>query len=162
MAPRTYTGKQAPYAGGTVAYLVAYNLLSTVAWSYVLLQTVLHLYRTGGDTSRLYDRVGQRFVRSPLLTIGMQVFSRVMLVWGILYMFPVKEVRELMNSRIHIIDVEEGRAEVSLISIIDDQVRHHPAFTSMTMAWCITECVRYGYYVFNLINSQPKWLVWCR
>jgi len=42
------------------------------------------------------------------------------------------------------------------------EVRPHWAFTSMTIAWSITECIRYAFYGLNLIGSQPGWLLWCR
>jgi very-long-chain (3R)-3-hydroxyacyl-CoA dehydratase len=32
----------------------------------------------------------------------------------------------------------------------------------MTIAWSITECIRYSYYALNLVNLGPSWLVWCR
>jgi hypothetical protein len=32
----------------------------------------------------------------------------------------------------------------------------------MTIAWCITECIRYAYYALNLLNVGPSFLIWCR
>ncbi|CAG8534826.1 6390_t:CDS:2, partial [Cetraspora pellucida] len=34
------------------------------------------------------------------------------------------------------------------------EVQSHWAFTTMTIAWSITECVRYSYYAFNLVGFQ--------
>ncbi|KAG0293629.1 hypothetical protein BGZ96_002511 [Linnemannia gamsii] len=62
----------------------------------------------------------------------LEVASRLLLVWGICTLFPVPEVRSYW------------------------------AFTTMTIAWCITECIRYAYYALNLVNMGPSFLVWCR
>ncbi|KAK9763094.1 hypothetical protein K7432_010551 [Basidiobolus ranarum] len=71
-------------------------------------------------------------VRSPVLTTIIQVFSRVMLVWGILFMFSITEIRERW------------------------------AFTSMTVAWCVTESIRYLYYALNLLKIHSSQILWAR
>jgi very-long-chain (3R)-3-hydroxyacyl-CoA dehydratase len=38
----------------------------------------------------------------------------------------------------------------------------HPAYTSMLLAWSITEVVRYTYFVSILNGFKPRWLVWLR
>lgn len=38
-----------------------------------------------------------------------------------------------------------------------------PAYASMLLAWSLTEVVRYGYFVFNLMGGRvPAWLIWAR
>ncbi|KAF9289019.1 hypothetical protein BGZ68_010174 [Mortierella alpina] len=131
-------------------YLIAYNWVSFAAWSYVLVQTVRTLLETGYDYTKVYAVVGDHLVwvqtaallevfhslfglvKSPVGTTAMQVASRLLLVWGICTLFPVAEVRSYW------------------------------AFTTMTIAWCITECIRYAYYALNLVNLGPSWLIWCR
>ncbi|KAK9720201.1 hypothetical protein K7432_004292 [Basidiobolus ranarum] len=134
----------------TTGYLVIYNVLSWFAWTYVLMWTLGEVWNKSGDYTQNCSKIGWTLtlvqtgavleilhsiigiVRSPVLTTTIQVFSRVMLVWGILFLFPIPEVHE------------------------------HWAFTTMTVAWCITESIRYLYYALNLLNIQSSLLVWAR
>jgi very-long-chain (3R)-3-hydroxyacyl-CoA dehydratase len=130
-------------------YLIAYNLLSMAGWSAVLYKTVQH-YLHGGKVSELFGETGKlttwvqtgaileivhsvlRFVKSPVGTTASQVFSRLMLVWGVLSLFPYPRVTESLF------------------------------YTTMTMAWSVTEVIRYGFYAANLIGVVPSWLTWLR
>ncbi|KAG9307760.1 hypothetical protein G9A89_023325 [Geosiphon pyriformis] len=140
--------KNSSGSGLTKNYLILYNVLSWVGWSYVLWNTISNLVHTKGDFRKSYDQVGWiltwvqttallevlhvgfGLVKSPLATTGIQVASRLLLVWGILNLFP--------------------------------EERTHWAFTTMTIAWSITEFVRYAYYGFSLIGVQPALLLWAR
>ncbi|KAF9973177.1 hypothetical protein BGZ73_003616 [Actinomortierella ambigua] len=131
-------------------YLILYNWASFAAWGYVLVQTLATLLAAQGDYTKVYGVVGDHliwiqtgallevvhallgFVKSPVGTTAMQVASRLLLVWGICWLFPLPEVR------------------------------NYWAFTSMTIAWSITEIIRYSYYALNLVGVQPASLVWCR
>ncbi|KAJ1944956.1 hypothetical protein FBU59_002453 [Linderina macrospora] len=131
-------------------YLVAYNAASFVGWTYVLLQTVLYLVQHGTDLSGLFDKVGYAviyvqtgaflevvhsligFVRSSPLTVLMQVYSRLLLVWGTLYMFDVPEVRASYGLAL------------------------------MLLAWSITECVRYSHYALSLMGIESSVLLYLR
>ncbi|RHZ65775.1 hypothetical protein Glove_311g68 [Diversispora epigaea] len=133
---------------GINGYLILYNSISCVGWSYVLGLSLLELVKNNGNYTIIHDKVGWiltivqtgailevfhviiGFVKSPLMTTVFQVSSRLFIVWLVLNIFP--------------------------------QVHSHWAFTTMTIAWCITECLRYSYYVFNLVGKQPGWLLWCR
>lgn len=67
------------------------------------------------------ERTG--IVRSPLLTTLLQISSRLLLVWGIVHIFP-------------------------------DATSPSPFYSSMLIAWSISEIVRYSYFVFNLRRSR--------
>ena len=41
-------------------------------------------------------------------------------------------------------------------------MRGHWALTTMTIAWSVTEIIRYLYYGLNIAKIQPAWLLWCR
>jgi len=181
-------------------YLFAYNVLSTLGWSYVLGLLLVHVFNLDGSSASLpgaspktasstlsrlvssvpflkssgiapasitfesrlpvylqplyrrsltsFARVGattafvQTFavlevfhvllgwVRSPLATTGIQVFSRLFLVWGIAEQF--------------------------------DTVRTNPLYTSMVFAWSATEVVRYAFYACNLLGYEPYVLLYLR
>jgi very-long-chain (3R)-3-hydroxyacyl-CoA dehydratase len=47
--------------------------------------------------------------------------------------------------------------------IFPDTVSPSPAYTSMLLAWSITEIIRYSYFALNLKNGQvPDYLTWLR
>ncbi|KAJ2726981.1 hypothetical protein GGI07_000098 [Coemansia sp. Benny D115] len=136
--------------GVVESYLVAYNAASFLGWGYVLVQTVLYLVENGTDLSGLFDRIGYAliyvqtgaaleivhallgFVRSGVLTVVMQVYSRLLLVWGTLYLFDTPGVR----------------ASYSLVM--------------MVLAWSITECVRYSHYGLSLLGIEVYGLLYLR
>ncbi|KAJ3279005.1 hypothetical protein HDU76_009669, partial [Blyttiomyces sp. JEL0837] len=105
------------------AYLIAYNALSAAGWWYITYFAIMGVK----DYVQLYPTMGQivlwvqtaavleifhslfGFVRSPVLTTIMQVSSRLTLVWLVAEQFPYV------------------------------QVVGHWAYTSMVIAWGITE-----------------------
>ncbi|KAH7354131.1 tyrosine phosphatase-like protein [Plectosphaerella cucumerina] len=128
------------------AYLILYNAVSAVAWLVVLGRTVAVFSSRGpsfvplvvADWTRwtqtaagmeiLHSLFG--IVRSPFLTTLMQVLSRFLLVWGVVFPFP--------------------------------WLAQSPVYSSMLLAWSITEVIRYSYFALNLSGLQPKALVWLR
>ncbi|ORY96588.1 tyrosine phosphatase-like protein [Syncephalastrum racemosum] len=89
-------------------YLLAYNQVSFLGWFWVFYTTVYQLVTTqqyadvhemawpaliivqsGAFIEIINSALG--FVRAPVVTTGLQVVSRLFLVWGVNYMFP--EVR---------------------------------------------------------------------
>uniref|UniRef100_A0A060T2I4 Very-long-chain (3R)-3-hydroxyacyl-CoA dehydratase n=1 Tax=Blastobotrys adeninivorans TaxID=409370 RepID=A0A060T2I4_BLAAD len=129
-------------------YLVAYNSLSAFLWLCVLGRLII-----------LFPLVGSKFVaggladftkyvqtlavlevvhsvlglvKSPIVTTVIQISSRLLLVWGVVDLFP--------------------------------EVAQNVAFSTMVLAWSVTEVVRYSYYAYNLLRDKlvPKGLVWLR
>lgn len=71
-------------------------------------------------------------VRAPLFTTLMQVASRILLIWGIVYPFP-------------------------------NTVAFSPVYSSMLIAWSVTEVIRYSYFAINLsAGSVPAIWMWLR
>ena len=74
-------------------------------------------------------------VRAPLLTTLMQVASRFLLVWGIVHLFPAVAIALAPGA----------------------------GYSSMLVAWSVTETIRYSYFAVNLaMGSVPGWLTWLR
>ncbi|ROW14445.1 hypothetical protein VPNG_03867 [Cytospora leucostoma] len=137
---------KAAISGPKRAYLVAYNALSAVLWSVVLVRTVQALY-TGGPKA-VYPAVGEwtkwtqtlaaleivhsllGVVRAPLSTTAMQVASRFALVWGAVHFYPATALS--------------------------------PAYSSMLLAWSVTEVVRYLFFALSLSGWEPAALRWQR
>jgi len=128
-------------------YLVAYNSIQTLGWSFLLFQMATHLF-SGGDVATLYANTKlslQIFqtgavleifhaifglVRSSVQVTIQQVFSRVYVVWAILYMCPTSQ-----------------------LSI---------GFPLLLFAWTITEIIRYSMYAVSLVGNPPFFLTWLR
>ncbi|KAK4069859.1 uncharacterized protein Triagg1_6654 [Trichoderma aggressivum f. europaeum] len=130
------------------AYLILYNAVSAIAWASVLEKTASTLY-AGGGPSLVYVTTGEQtkwvqtaaameilhslfgVVRAPLFTTLMQVASRFLLVWGVLFLYPYLAV-EL------------------------------PTYSSMLIAWSVTEVIRYSYFALSLAGFTPRILTWLR
>jgi len=128
-------------------YLVAYNSIQTLGWSFLLFQMATHLF-SGGEVATLYANTKlslQIFqtgavleifhaifglVRSSVQVTTQQVFSRVYVVWAILYMCPTSQ-----------------------LSI---------GFPLLLFAWTITEIIRYSMYAVSLVGNPPFFLTWLR
>jgi len=128
-------------------YLVAYNSIQTLGWSFLLFQMATHLF-SGGEVATLYANTKlslQIFqtgavleifhaifglVRSSVQVTTQQVFSRVYVVWAILYMCPTSQ-----------------------LSI---------GFPMLLFAWTITEIIRYSMYAVSLVGNPPYFLTWLR
>lgn len=61
----------------------------------------------------------------------MQVASRFLLVWGVLFLYPYLAVE-------------------------------FPTYSSMLIAWSVTEVIRYSYFALSLAGFTPRILTWLR
>ena len=122
-------------------YLVAYNLLSCLLWSYVWLLTVHHLLTAPHPIQTLYSRIHRPLqvtqslaaleivhsllglVRSPVLTTAIQVSSRLFIVWGITHIAPPTQTTL--------------------------------GFTLAALSWATVEPPRYLYYTLSLLYASP-------
>ncbi|EPE10120.1 protein tyrosine phosphatase [Ophiostoma piceae UAMH 11346] len=136
------SGKAASSGSGSSAknfYLTAYNFASAILWLTVLGRTAGAAYLRGPEfvpiavgqfvrytqTIALLEVVHSVLgvVRAPFFTTAMQVASRLLLVWGVVYPFP--------------------NATTSSVF-----------FTSMLLAWSLTEVIRYFYFALSLARSN--------
>ncbi|OTB08526.1 hypothetical protein M426DRAFT_317151 [Hypoxylon sp. CI-4A] len=138
-------------------YLILYNAASALLWGTVLVRVVSANFESGPRA--VYPVVGEfckwtqtlagmevlhsllGVVRAPFFTTFMQVFSRYAIVWGITGLFP-----ELARGR------SSGDGYSSL------------AYSSMLVAWAITEIIRYSYFALSLSSGgrPPYALHWLR
>ncbi|XP_047523370.1 very-long-chain (3R)-3-hydroxyacyl-CoA dehydratase hpo-8 [Pieris napi] len=128
-------------------YLIAYNGIQSLGWSYLLWQTIIHFLNRGSlDTywneikwtvyifqnaavlEILHAAIG--LVPSGVFIVLMQVFSRVFLVCGSLLV-----------------------AHGPTIS---------PGLPLCIVAWSVTEIIRYAYYALNLLKCVPQPLKFLR
>lgn len=152
-------------------YLLAYNGVCLVLWTIVTFRAIVlipvllahdHLYglhealqplltvtQSLAILEVLHSLVG--IVRASPLTTAMQVASRILVVWGVVGMFPEIVVRtQTFGTRVqHYAGTNIGPY----------------AYAGILLAWGITECIRYGFFVWKegLGNGMvPKWLTWLR
>ncbi|KAK6611572.1 protein tyrosine phosphatase-like protein [Botrytis cinerea] len=120
-------------------YLILYNFVSALLWLVVLGRVLLLVPLVG--FGRLYPAVGTfvkwtqtmallevvhaalGVVRAPISTTGMQVASRLLLVWFIVNPFP--------------------------------WVAKSTGYSTMLIAWSVTEVIRYSYFVITLSGYKP-------
>ncbi|KAF8538153.1 tyrosine phosphatase-like protein [Trichophaea hybrida] len=135
-----------PTTSLTTRYLITYNTLSTLLWSFLLIRTLLLLPLVG--PTNLYPSLGfpttwiqslavleilhllLGLLRSSLPTTIIQVSSRLLLVWGICDIFSAPQ--------------------------------QSSAYASMVFAWAVTEVCRYSYYIVQLGGGESKTLSWLR
>ncbi|EFN63345.1 Protein-tyrosine phosphatase-like member B [Camponotus floridanus] len=129
-------------------YLASYNLGQTLGWSYILYQIIQHYINPSRET--LWDKTelaviifqnaavleilhaATGLVPSNVIITTFQVFSRVMVVVGVILATPYKYAAA------------------------------SPGLPLALLAWSITEIIRYFYYFAHLVNFVPHILVWLR
>jgi very-long-chain (3R)-3-hydroxyacyl-CoA dehydratase len=130
--------------------LVLYNNFSATLWCMVLGNTIFlgslvgqpHFFEktsrllTGIQSLALYEVYNSLVgnVRSPVLTTSMQVASRLLVVWGIFTLLP------------------------------DSPANKHWSYITLSLAWSITEIVRYFFYAQSIVSKgePPRALTWLR
>lgn len=131
-------------------YLMSYNLGQTLGWSYILYQIIRH-YIEPSSSNTLWDKTklpvivfqnaalleilhaGTGLVPSSVIITTFQVFSRIMLVNGVILATPYTY----------------AAASVGLPLALT--------------AWSCAEVIRYSYYLINLISGTvPHVLIWLR
>ncbi|KAK0085954.1 hypothetical protein PV325_004197 [Microctonus aethiopoides] len=149
MAGKTEKSKSGPGAIGKL-YLIAYNLILVIGWSYVLCLLTRSYFTDDFKGQTLWDTVRNSLfifqnaavleifhaifglVRSNPVITTFQVLSRVMVVCGVLLATPPTA----------------AAASIGLPIAL--------------FAWSVTEIIRYGYYFANLISFVPHFIVWLR
>lgn len=141
-------GKQSQGSAHPNRWLIAYNSISASLWSIVFFNTVFlsltvgqpYLFEKTNKSTTIIQTVAiieifnslLGLVKSPLFTTLTQVFSRLMIVWGIHQLLP------------------------------NSPANFHWCYISLCLSWSITEIIRYSYYALNLKGNVPGWLTWLR
>lgn len=137
----------------TKLYLLLYNGVSALLWTYILYHCLIdisngyHLFEPGHGTPHKFMIATQLFnssfeflhsvfglVPTPIPTLLLQSFARLIILVGICYVIP------------------ESPANYNIFT-----------FAGLTLAWSITEIVRYGFYVLKLGKfTVPYSILWLR
>lgn len=155
-------------ASNKSTYLLLYNAISFVLWSIVTLRAIIliplllqhdalhELYNAlftflrNTQTLALLEIVHAAvgLVRASPVTTAMQVASRLMLVWGVLNLYPDQVIRT-----VNVMGKSEPSTTAGPIALAGCHV-----------AWGVTEMIRYGFFVWKegVSDQVPAWLMWLR
>ena len=129
-------------------YLLAYNLLLTIGWTVFFVREIFSGFQMDATSLLLLNicqgaaalevvHAALKWVSSPVFTTFIQVFSRIfVLVW----------INILISDLDSLIQIFFGVNGVVLV----------------TIAWSITEIVRYSLYFFTLLQKKIRWLTYLR
>lgn len=138
------------------AYLLAYNAVQLLGWTYILIAACLELPEAAktDDLSKMWYAVktpmrifqtlmllevvhaSVGIVRSSAWNNLLQIASRVFIMWAI-YAYVLESKTAIRGT-------------------------NTPAVALLIFPWAITEILRYSYYILYVFNSVPYWLTWCR
>ncbi|EZF75939.1 hypothetical protein H105_02645 [Trichophyton soudanense CBS 452.61] len=177
-----------PASSPTQAYLFLYNLVSLGLWSTLTFRLLFSLFQLYSDSHGSYGSEGEGvsglfvylfpllrttqslaaleilhslfgLVRASAVTTTMQVASRLLLVWGVMYVFspfsptlPIFEFDGTGVNKYFLLGHGMRSAQLS-----------DWGFIGCLFAWGVTECIRYGFFVFQISGQGiPKAILWLR
>ncbi|KAI8342030.1 tyrosine phosphatase-like protein [Chlamydoabsidia padenii] len=130
-------------------YLLAYNILSWSGWFHILVLVTIELAISGGDWEDVFE-----------------------MTWPALQIVQTAALFEVFHSMVGwvrapffttLIQVLSRLLLVWGVNAVFPEIRTHGSYTTMIIAWCIAELVRYSFYAFNLKNgSVPSIISWAR
>ncbi|KAF4448663.1 hypothetical protein F53441_7972 [Fusarium austroafricanum] len=143
-APTKQPLKQASTANK--AYLIFYNFISAVQWSVVLGRTVMLLGLYGPEY--VYPNTGQ-YTKWTQTLAGLEVLHSLLGVVRAPLMTTLMQVASRFLLVWVIVDVFPFLAL-------------SPFYSSMLVAWSVTEIIRYSFFALSLSGYTPKFLTWLR
>src|SRR5579863_5126533 len=126
-------------------YLVTYNFMAFLFWGLYFLDFILsgfHLTTTGLYLLNIAQGMAVleilhsvlKWVKSPVMSTIAQVTSRILVL----------------------VLIDVFMQDSSLTGFT------YSGLVVVSIAWSITELVRYSFYFLTLFNRQPSWLLWMR
>ncbi|KAF5586490.1 gibberellin 20-oxidase [Fusarium subglutinans] len=128
------------------AYLIFYNFISAVQWSVVLGRTAMLASAYGPEY--VYPNIGQ-YTKWTQTLAGLEVLHSMLGVVRASFMTTLMQVASRFLLVWAIVDVFPFLAL-------------SPFYSSMLVAWSVTEIIRYSFFVLSLCGYQPKFLTWLR
>ncbi|KAF9736917.1 hypothetical protein PMIN06_010679 [Paraphaeosphaeria minitans] len=130
-------------------YLISYNAISATLWFGVLARVVMHAAAEGVENGAVYQNLEQ-YTRIVQTGAGLEVLHSLL---G-LVRAPFFTTAMQVASRLILVWVVGYQ--------FPQTTKYSPAYSSMLLAWSITEVIRYSYFVFVLTNGVPKLWTWLR
>ncbi|GAB7347136.1 hypothetical protein MBLNU459_g3260t1 [Dothideomycetes sp. NU459] len=129
-------------------YLVLYNFVSSILWSTVLGRVLLIAAIHG--TSEVYSGVGNFTKWTQTLALAEVLHA----AFGIVRA-PLLTTLMQVASRFLLV--------WGIVDTFPHTTSRSPVYSSMLLAWSVTEIIRYSYFAVNLSTGQvPRFLTWLR
>lgn len=127
-------------------YLILYNFASAVAWSVVLGRTVSLLSQSGPQS--VYAGVGE-WTKWTQTVAAMEILHSLL---GVVRA-PLLTTLAQVSSRLLLV-----------WPVVDmfPQLAVQPWYSSMLIAWSVTEVIRYSFFTMTISGFQPRPLTWLR
>lgn len=135
-------------SGHPKKWLIAYNSISTSLWSVVLFNAIFlglalgqpmtyektNRITTGVQSLAVIEIINAALgiVRSSVFVTSLQIYSRILVVWGIFQFLP------------------------------NSPANGHWSYITVSIAWGLSEIIRYSYHASSLRSAAPYWLVYTR
>ncbi|KAJ6609853.1 tyrosine phosphatase-like protein [Mycena sp. CBHHK59/15] len=170
-------------------YLLAYNVLSALGWSYILILTVLHIFNLDGSSSKTHIATSVPsalsrllssvpFFKSPTPGISPTIQSRLPIYLQPIYRRSTTTYALQTCATFEVLHVLLGWVRSPMqttamqvssrlwivwgIAQQFDVARTSPLYTSAVLAWSITEVVRYSFYASSLLGYESSILLYLR
>ncbi|KAF5717777.1 gibberellin 20-oxidase [Fusarium mundagurra] len=127
-------------------YLIFYNFISAVQWSVVLGRTAMLASAYGPEY--VYPNIGQ-YTKWTQTLAGLEVLHSMLGVVRASFTTTLMQVASRFLLVWAIVDVFPFLAL-------------SPFYSSMLIAWSVTEIIRYSFFALSLSGYQPKFLTWLR
>lgn len=154
----------------TRLYLFSYNFFSFALWATCALNAVHLVAVQNAPLPIVFDEIYHPLltatqslagleilhsllgvVRAPVVTTLMQVASRLLLVWGVMYPFGMLG----LGGEVIVGSGGGGGAREAQLGDY--------AFLGCLGAWGVTECIRYGFFALQVSGlGVPAWWSWLR
>ncbi|ORY19592.1 tyrosine phosphatase-like protein [Clohesyomyces aquaticus] len=150
MPPKSQTKPKVKGSPLNTAYLLGYNAVSTALWGLVL-SGVVSTAATNGVTNGAVYAQNENFCR---LTQSLAILEVVHSLSGIVRA-PLLTTLMQVASRLLLV--------WGIAYNFPQTTKNSPAYSSMLVAWSVTEVVRYSYFVFVLAGTGvPALWTWLR
>lgn len=166
------TKRAAPPSAAKNTYLLAYNAVSAALWAGVLYQTIniaTHEVSVARKSSAFFGGQNSLGAIKTGLSSG-KVFAGLDQYTRMVQSLAGLEVLHSLTGIVRapfvttLMQVASRFLLVWLIALPFPQTtQHNPAYTTMLVAWSVTEVIRYSYFVFNLSGvGVPALWTWLR
>ncbi|KAJ3284930.1 hypothetical protein HDU79_007749 [Rhizoclosmatium sp. JEL0117] len=147
--PKDKSVKQAKKTNGLVdKYLLIYNAVSCVAWGYTAFVRVI---ANIGDYPSTYSQIGNTLLILQTFAL-LEVFHALF---------------KLVRSPVFTTAMQVASRLTMVWAVCNQfpEVANDWAYSTMALAWGLTEIIRYSFYALNLLGSDSEYfsfLTWCR
>lgn len=143
-------------------YLILYNFISAILWLVVLGRVLIFIPLVG--FGNVYGGLGQFTKWTQTLALLEIVHAAVGKLFFSLCKEPKLIAQGIVRAPIATTAMQVA-SRLLLVWGVVDQFPHlakSAGYSTMLIAWSVTEVVRYSYFVFNLSGYQPAFITWLR